>query len=137
VAIYDQQLRSHFEWLRDPNHEEVATPPLLMVFDLIYRGGRDQTKRPLRERRARLEESVAGAERVFPVPRLASSGLMASGEVLKGGFEGYVAKDEASPYVGHAGPPRTPSPPRPSPHRMRARASAAVGRGGEAIDVSA
>ena len=30
VAIFDGQLRSRFDWLRDPNAEEVA-PPLLMV----------------------------------------------------------------------------------------------------------
>src|SRR4029450_6880391 len=64
VAIFDRQLRSRFDWLRDPDSEEVATPPLLMVFDLLYRAGRDLTKRPLRERRSRLEELVAGAERI-------------------------------------------------------------------------
>jgi bifunctional non-homologous end joining protein LigD len=78
----------------------VATPPLLMVFDLLYRAGRDQAKRPLRERRARLEELVAGAERIFQVRRLTPNGLIAWGEVLKAGFEGYVAKNAASPYVG-------------------------------------
>jgi bifunctional non-homologous end joining protein LigD len=46
IAIFDRQLRSRFDWLRDPDPEEVATPPLLMVFDLLYRAGRDQTKRP-------------------------------------------------------------------------------------------
>jgi bifunctional non-homologous end joining protein LigD len=100
VAVFDYQLRSRFEWLRDPDPEQVATLSLLMVFDLLYRAGRDQTKRPLRERRARLEKLVAGAERIFPVRRLTSNGLVAWGEVLQAGFEGYVAKDEASPYVG-------------------------------------
>ena len=33
VAIYDEQLRSRFEWLREPDPHAVATPPLLMVFD--------------------------------------------------------------------------------------------------------
>ena len=32
--------------------------------------------------------------------RLTSNGLVAWDEVLQAGFEGYVAKDEASPYVG-------------------------------------
>jgi ATP-dependent DNA ligase len=68
-----------------------------MVFDLLYRAGRDQTKRPLRERRARLEEIVAGAERIFPVRRLTSDGLVAWDEVLRAGFEDYVAKEEAAP----------------------------------------
>lgn len=99
VAIFDRQLRSRFDWLRDPDPDEVATPPLLMVFDLLYRSGRDQTKRPLRDRRARLEELVAGAGRIFPVRRLAPNGLVAWAQVLETGFEGYVAKDEASPYV--------------------------------------
>jgi bifunctional non-homologous end joining protein LigD len=62
MAIFDRRLRSRFDWLRDPDPEEVATPPLLMVFDLLYRAGRDLTKRPLRERRLRLEELVAGRE---------------------------------------------------------------------------
>ena len=37
---------------------------------------------------------------VFPVRQLTSNGLVARDEVLNAGFEGYVAKDEASPYVG-------------------------------------
>jgi ATP-dependent DNA ligase len=35
VAIYDQQLRSRFDWLREPDPEAVATPPLFMAFDLL------------------------------------------------------------------------------------------------------
>ena len=34
VAIIDNQLRSRFDWLREPDPEAIATPPLLMVFDL-------------------------------------------------------------------------------------------------------
>jgi bifunctional non-homologous end joining protein LigD len=100
MAVFDYEIRSRFEWLRDPDPEQMATPPLLMVFDLLYRAGRDQTKRPLRERRVRLEDLVDAAKRIFPVRRLTSNGLVAWGEVLRAGFEGYVAKDEASPYVG-------------------------------------
>jgi bifunctional non-homologous end joining protein LigD len=62
MAVFDRQLRSRFEWLREPDSEEVATPPLLMVFDLMYRNSRDLSQRPLRERRQRLEELLeAGA----------------------------------------------------------------------------
>jgi bifunctional non-homologous end joining protein LigD len=46
VAIFNRQFRLRFDWLRDPDPVGVATPPLLMVFDLLYRAGRDQTKRP-------------------------------------------------------------------------------------------
>jgi bifunctional non-homologous end joining protein LigD len=37
VAIFYRQLRSRFDWLRDPDPEAVATPPLLIVFDMLYR----------------------------------------------------------------------------------------------------
>jgi hypothetical protein len=51
IAIYDQQLRSRFEWLRDPDPDAVASPPLFMVFDLLYHDRRHLTGRPLRDRR--------------------------------------------------------------------------------------
>jgi ATP-dependent DNA ligase len=55
VAIFDRQLRSRFEWPREPA-ADVASPPLVMVFDLLYRAGHDLSRRPLHERRERLEE---------------------------------------------------------------------------------
>jgi ATP-dependent DNA ligase len=64
-VIYDEQLRSRFEWLRDPDPAAVATPPLFMAFDLLYCDRRDLTARPLRDRRARLEDVVAGNELIF------------------------------------------------------------------------
>ena len=100
VAIYDRQLRSRFDWLRDPDPDAVASPPLLMAFDLLYRDGRDLTARLLRDRRARLEDVVAGSELVFPVRRLAADGLEAWEQVIERGYEGFVAKDEASAYEG-------------------------------------
>jgi ATP-dependent DNA ligase len=58
----------------------------------------------LRDRRARLEDVVAGSELVFPVRRLALDGLEAWKQVMERGYEGHVAKDEASAYEG--GPTR-------------------------------
>jgi ATP-dependent DNA ligase len=55
--------------------------------------GPDLTARPLRDRRARLENVVAGSELVFPVRRLAPDGLEAWTQVTERGYEGYVAKD--------------------------------------------
>ena len=104
VAIYDEQLRSRFDWLREPDPDAVATPPLLMAFDLLYQDGRELTGRPLRERRARLENVVAGGELVLPVRRLAKNGFEAWSEVIARDYEGLVAKDEASLY--EAGPTR-------------------------------
>jgi bifunctional non-homologous end joining protein LigD len=104
VAIYDTELRSRFDWLREPDPDAVATPPLLMVFDLLYQDGRELTGRPLRDRRARLENVVAGGELVLPVRRLARNGFEAWSEVIARDFEGLVAKDETSLY--EAGPTR-------------------------------
>jgi bifunctional non-homologous end joining protein LigD len=104
VAIFDEQLRSRFEWLRQPDPEVVASPSVFMAFDLLYRDGRDVTARPLRDRRLRLEDIVAGNNLVFPVRRLAPDGLEAWAQVVERGYEGFVAKDDASPYQG--GPTR-------------------------------
>jgi bifunctional non-homologous end joining protein LigD len=104
VAIYDEKLRSRFDWLREPDADAVATPPVLMAFDLLHQDGREFTGRPLRERRARLEEIVAGSDFVLPVRRLALNGFEAWSEVVARDYEGLVAKDEASLY--EAGPTR-------------------------------
>jgi bifunctional non-homologous end joining protein LigD len=73
-----------------------------MAFDLLYWDRRDLTGRSLRDRRARLEDVVAASEPVFPVRRLAPDGLQAWQQVVERGFEGYVAKAEASVYEGEA-----------------------------------
>jgi len=74
-----------------------------MAFDLLYCDRRDITARPLRDRRARLEDVVAGSELVFPVRRLAPDGLEAWKQGGRArGYEGYLAKDERSVYEGGA-----------------------------------
>ena len=104
VAIYDQQLRSRFDWLREPDAVAVATPPMFMAFDLLHQDGREMTGRPPRDRRARLENAVAGSDLVLPVRRLARNGFEAWAEVVAHDYEGLVAKEEASLY--EAGPTR-------------------------------
>ena len=104
AAIYDEKLRSRFDWLREPDADAVATPPVFMAFDLLHQDGREFTGRPLHERRARLEEVVAGSDFVLPVRRLARNGFEAWAEVIAHDYEGLVAKDEASLY--EAGPTR-------------------------------
>jgi len=68
VAIYDEKLRSRFDWLREPDPDAVATPPMFMVFDLLHQDGRELTGRPLRDRRARLENAVAGSAHGLACP---------------------------------------------------------------------
>jgi bifunctional non-homologous end joining protein LigD len=56
---------------------------------------------PLSARRIHLEDVMAGAgSYVLPARRLAANGLDAWAQVLGKGYEGYVAKDVASPYRG-------------------------------------
>jgi bifunctional non-homologous end joining protein LigD len=93
-------MRSNPGRLHEADPAAVATPPLFMVFDLVYRDGRNLTGRPLRDRRARLEDVVASSELVFPVRRLATDGLVAWAQVIERGYEGLVAKDEASVHEG-------------------------------------
>jgi ATP-dependent DNA ligase len=68
-----------------------------MAFDLLYCDRRDLTARPLRDRRARLEDVVAN-DLVFPVRRLAANGLEAWKHVIERGYEGYVAKEDVRTY---------------------------------------
>lgn len=77
---------------------------MLITFDALYVNGRDVCGRPLRDRRRRLEDLVAGSSLIFPVRRLGSNGLEAWAEVVKRQCEGYVAKDESGAYEG--GPTR-------------------------------
>src|SRR5688572_14020642 len=67
-AIFDQHLRSRFDLLRHADPDVVATPPVYITFDLLYRDGIDVSGRPLHERRAHLEEIVTGGDRVPGAP---------------------------------------------------------------------
>jgi bifunctional non-homologous end joining protein LigD len=104
VAVFDQQLRSRFDWLREPDPAAVATPPILIAFDIMYRDRRDLAGLPLSARRIHLEDVIAGADLVLPVRRLAANGLDAWAQVVGHGYERLVAKDEATAYEG--GPAR-------------------------------
>jgi len=98
VAIYDEKLRSRFDWLREPDADAIATPPMFMVFDLLHQDGRELIGRPLRDRRARLENAIAGSEFALPVRRFAKNGFAAWAEVIANDHEGLVAKEETSLY---------------------------------------
>jgi bifunctional non-homologous end joining protein LigD len=99
IAIFDRQLISRFEWLRARPKHEVATPPMYMVFDLLEMEGEDLRPQPLLERRQALEQLVADRQLVMPTRRLPANGLEAWDEVLRGNYEGMVAKDPESAYT--------------------------------------
>jgi bifunctional non-homologous end joining protein LigD len=71
-----------------------------MVFDLLRLAEKDYRPEPLKVRRKALERLVKGQSLVLPARRLSPNGFAAWTEVLHRGWEGYVAKDPESPYVG-------------------------------------
>jgi bifunctional non-homologous end joining protein LigD len=101
VAIFDDKLISRFEWFRKRPEDVASTPPIYMAFDCLYLEGRDLRLLPLHERRAALEGVVENDHTlIFPSRRLAANGLDAWVQAVSAGYEGLVAKDEASPYRG-------------------------------------
>jgi ATP-dependent DNA ligase len=60
----------------------------------------DLRNEPLHTRRKLLEGIVEGQRLLLPARRLSGSGVEAWREVERRGYEGLVAKDEASLYVG-------------------------------------
>ena len=99
VAVFDAELVSRFEWLRHINHGDLATPPMLMAFDLLQLGDRDYRKEPLKVRRRALEKLLKAQTLVLPARRLSPNGFAAWAEVLHRGWEGMVAKDPEAPYT--------------------------------------
>ena len=74
---------------------------MFMAFDLLQLDTDDLRTQPLSLRRECLETVLDGAPAVLlPVRRLADHGLKAWQEVLDHGYEGLVAKDPESAYLG-------------------------------------
>jgi ATP-dependent DNA ligase len=64
IAIFDQQLRSRFDWLRG-TPDELATPPMHIAFDVVSRAGKAVTDRPLQDRRVLLKDAIAGMGHMY------------------------------------------------------------------------
>jgi bifunctional non-homologous end joining protein LigD len=100
VAIFDERLISRFEWMRHGKPPGIATPPMFMAFDCLYVDGVDLRPRELHARREALLLAIENTKLLLAARRLADQGLKAWEEVQERGYEGYVAKDEASVYSG-------------------------------------
>jgi bifunctional non-homologous end joining protein LigD len=100
VAVYDALLVSRFEWLRHASPPDLSTPPLFMVFDCLQARGKDLRSQPLYVRRNVIEDVLDEQDIVLPVRRLADDGRKAWQQVIERGYEGLVAKDAESTYVG-------------------------------------
>ena len=97
--MYDAQLVSRFEWLPHASPPNLSTPPLV-AFDCLQTRGKDLRKEPLYVRRNVIEDVLDGQDLLLPVRRLSDDGLKAWQQVIEHGYEGFVAKDPKSPYVG-------------------------------------
>ena len=98
VVAFDRRGVSRFQLLQNLTEQLHYA-----VFDCLYVDGRDLRSEPLRARRMELEKVLgkpAGKQPIlFCSARLAADGLKAYEISKRKGFEGVLAKDEASTYV--------------------------------------
>ncbi|HZR82419.1 MAG TPA: non-homologous end-joining DNA ligase [Candidatus Binatia bacterium] len=93
AVAFDRELVSRFQLL-----QKGEVPVVFAAFDCLWVDGRDLRAAPLSERRAALDAAIAGADEIFAARRLPPNGLTAYRAAKKKGFEGLVAKEEASAY---------------------------------------
>ncbi len=73
-------------------------PVCLVVFDILYHGGRSVTENSLEERKALLAKTVADSERMALARTVDAAGKAFYGLVLQQGLEGVVGKKKQSLY---------------------------------------
>jgi bifunctional non-homologous end joining protein LigD len=93
VVIFDSKKISHFQLLQQSKGH-----PQYVVFDCLFRNGRDLRNEPLSVRHAVLEESVKPSASVILAARLDGDGLKAFQTASRRGLEGIIAKNPASRY---------------------------------------
>lgn len=76
-----------------------TTPVVYEVFDILWRDGEDLTRRPLRERRRILDESLTPMGAIRRSEQFVGTGRALYEAVKEQGLEGIVAKRLDSPYV--------------------------------------
>ncbi|MDE2137680.1 MAG: non-homologous end-joining DNA ligase [Gammaproteobacteria bacterium] len=95
IVVFDRRRVSRFQLLQQRRGE-----PVYAVFDCLLVNGRDLRGEALAARRAVLVKIVASGGVLLLSRRLAGSGLRAYALARRRGFEGLVAKDLTSSYVG-------------------------------------
>ncbi len=95
VVVFDRKGVSRFQLLQQDKGE-----PVYAVFDCLFHEGKDLLGEPLTTRRAVMEKSIGSSTTLVPSRRLATNGLEAFRIAKRRGYEGLVAKDLSSPYVG-------------------------------------
>jgi len=95
VVVFDRQRVSRFQLLQQAKGE-----PVYVVFDCLYCAGADLRALPLSSRRAVMQRSLRSSPVLQPSQQLATNGFEAFRIAKRKGYEGVVAKDLSSPYVG-------------------------------------
>jgi bifunctional non-homologous end joining protein LigD len=95
VVIFDKMGVSRFQLLQQDQGKAVYA-----VFDCLFCEGKDLRREPLSARRALMVRSIGSSKTLRPSHRLASNGLEAFRVAKRHGYEGLVAKDLSSSYVG-------------------------------------
>ena len=96
VVVFDRAGVSRFQLLQQSRGTAVY-----VVFDCLFADGADLRDEPLALRRGTLEKVVgAGDTHIRLSRRLAASGLAAYEAARRRGYEGLVAKDAGSKYIG-------------------------------------
>ena len=75
------------------------SPAAIVLFDLLRDGRADLMKRPLVERRERLEALVGGGDKIIRLSDSSSSARRMLGRARRGSWEGVIAKRSDSRYV--------------------------------------
>ncbi|OYT41632.1 MAG: DNA ligase [Candidatus Aenigmarchaeota archaeon ex4484_224] len=74
-------------------------PAVLVVFDILYKDGKDLTSLPLIQRKKILEETIKESENLILSNYIFENGIEFFEEVKKRGLEGIMAKKIDSPYL--------------------------------------
>lgn len=95
VVVFDRKGVSRFQLLQQNKGE-----PVFSVFDCLYCDGEDLRQKPLLERRQILEQIVRPMRVLALSRRLNQNGFKAYEIAKHRGYEGLVAKDLSSAYLG-------------------------------------
>lgn len=94
VVVFDAKQISRFQLLQQSKGR-----PQYVVFDCLYKNGKDLRKESLAARRKALEKSVKPSGALILAARLAADGLKAFQIAKKRGLEGIIAKNAGAPYI--------------------------------------
>lgn len=99
LCAFDGKGRTDFATLKD--HLSTGGPLTYFAFDLIEQDGKDLTRLPLAERKARLEQLLGNVQAASPVqfsPHVTGNGQKVFDTICRDGHEGIVAKQADAPY---------------------------------------